>query len=79
MHLVPSFIVIVALVIAWRWKWVGAVLFCVLALSYVVMAWGQFPFVNYLAISGPLFLVGLLFLLSWKSRDALHSPIVEES
>lgn len=74
MHLVPTLIVVVALVIAWRWEWVGAVLFFGLALSYWVMAWGQFPFVNYLTISGPLLLTGLLFLFNWKYRDEFRAP-----
>ncbi len=74
MHLVPTFVVVAALVIAWRWEWVGAVLFFGLAIFYVAMAWGQFPPVTYLTISGPLFLTGLLFLLNWRYRDELRPP-----
>jgi hypothetical protein len=57
---------------AWRWEWVGALLFFGLAVLYVAMAWGRFPFVTYLAISGPLLLVGVLFLLNWRHRDELR-------
>jgi hypothetical protein len=74
MHLVPTFIVIAALAIAWRREWIGAVLFFGLAVFYVVMAWGRFPFVTYLTISGPLFLTGVLFLLNWRFRDELRAP-----
>jgi hypothetical protein len=73
MHLVPTLIVIIVLVIAWRRAWVGAVLFCGLAVSYVGMTWGRFPFVAYLAISGPLILMGVLFLLNWRYRDDLRT------
>lgn len=72
MHLVPTFIVLIVLAIAWRWEWVGAVLFCGLAVFYVVWTWGRFPFGTYLAISGPLLLVGVLFLLNWRRRDELR-------
>ena len=72
MHLVPTFVVLIALAVAWRWEWVGAALFCGLAVFYVVMAWGRFPFGTYLVISGPLLLVGVLFLLNWLRRDELR-------
>ena len=74
MHLAPTFIVLVALAVAWRWEWVGAVLFFGLAVLYVVMAWGRFPLGTYLLISGPLLVVGVLFLLNWMLRDELRAP-----
>jgi len=64
-HLIPTYIVIIATVIAWRWEWIGAILFTGLAIFYLVFAWGKFPLFTYLAISGPLFLVGGLFLINW--------------
>lgn len=72
-HLTPTYIVIIALVVAWRWEWVGAILFVGLALIYLVLAWGKFPLVTYLAISGPLFLVGGLFLINWLYKTDLRS------
>jgi len=64
--------VLIVLAIAWRWEWVGAVLFCGLAVFYVVWTWGRFPFGAYLAISRPLLLLGVLFLLNWRRRDELR-------
>jgi len=72
LHLVPTFIVIIALIIGWRWEWVGAALFVALAVFYVVWMWGRFPFVTYLSISGPLALVGVLFLFNWIYRAQLR-------
>jgi len=63
-HLLPTFLVLVAVAVAWRWEWVGTVLFFGLGVGYIVMAWGKFEWVTYLTISGPLFLVGLLFLVN---------------
>ena len=65
LHLVPTLIVVIALVIAWRREWVGAILFIALAVFYVVWSWGRFPLVAYLSISGPLVLIGVLFLFNW--------------
>jgi hypothetical protein len=71
-HLVPTYIVVIALVVAWRREWIGAILFIGLAVFYLVMAWGRFPWVAYLSISGPLLLTGGLFLLNWRCRAELR-------
>jgi hypothetical protein len=68
MHLVPTFLVIVALLVAWRWEWVGAALFFALGILYIVTMHARARWDWYLFISGPLFLVGLLFLAAWRER-----------
>ncbi len=72
-HLIPTFIVIIALIVVWRREWVGAILFIGLGLFYIVIFWGRFPLVTYVAISGPLFLVGVLFLFNWIYRAQLRT------
>jgi hypothetical protein len=72
LHLVPVYIVVIVLVIAWRWEWVGAILFTALAVFYVIWMWGRFPLVTYLSISGPLVLIGVLFLSNWIYRVQLR-------
>ena len=71
-HLVPVYIILIALVIAWRWEWIGAILFNALGLFYIIWVWGKFPLVTYVSISGPLFLVGMLFLFNWIYRAQLR-------
>lgn len=73
MHLVPTGIIVIALAIAWRWEWVGAILFAGLGAGYVIMAWGRFEWGTYLLIAGPLFLIGVLFLVNWFFRAELRS------
>ncbi|HOB51959.1 MAG TPA: hypothetical protein PK176_05325 [Acidobacteriota bacterium] len=68
MHLIPTFLLVITLLVAWRWEWVGTVVFIGLAVYYVVWAWGRFPWVTYAAISGPLAVMGGLFLLNWVWR-----------
>jgi hypothetical protein len=60
------------LALAWRWEWVGAVLFTALGVLYIVMFWGPDRWLAYLMISGPLFLIGVLFLLNWLYRAELQ-------
>jgi hypothetical protein len=62
-HLVPAFICLAVLLVAWRWERIGAVLYVVLGVVYLGMAWGRFPLVAYISITGPLVLIGLLFYL----------------
>ena len=72
-HLVPTYIVIVVTVISWRWELFGAFLFTGLGFAYIFMAWGRFHWSAYAVISGPLFLIGVLFLLNWVYRAELHA------
>lgn len=61
MHLVPTFILITVILVAWRWERVGAALFLALAVAYLIMTGG-----DWLIIPIPLIIVGLLFLVSWR-------------
>lgn len=72
-HLVPVYIVVFVLIIAWRWEWIGAILFIALALFYLIFAWGRFHWSTYLAISGPLVFLGILFLINWLYREQLRT------
>jgi len=78
-HLIPVYIVVIILIVAWRWEWVGAILFNALAVFFVVWAWGRFHGnwsqlgSVYLMISGPLVLVGVLFLFNWIYRAQLRT------
>lgn len=73
MHLLPSTILlIVILIVTWKREWIGAVLFNALAVFYIGFFWGRFPWFTYVLISGPLFLVGILFLLNWRYRAQLR-------
>ena len=63
-HLIPTYLLIIVILIAWKWELIGGIIFIILGMSYIIMAWNKFPFLTYLIISGPLFLVGVLFLLN---------------
>ncbi len=68
MHLIPTWLVLAALAIAWRWQWAGALLCAGLGAFYIVHFWGRFYLAAYLLISGPLFLLAALFLADWLCR-----------
>ena len=70
-HLVPTFVLLAIVALAWRWEWVGAAAFIGAAVLYVlsVSRWDWM-----LVIGGPLFAVGVLYLWSWVYHDALRAP-----
>ncbi len=68
MHLIPTALVVVALVLAWRWEWIGTVLFGGLAVLYAVTQFRHPSWI--LTISGPLILIAVLFWVGWRRRSA---------
>jgi len=70
MHLVPAGIVAAVLALAWRWEWIGTILFAFLGTYYWLTMGRHWSWV--LVISGPLFLLAALFLVSWLRRAQLH-------
>ncbi len=64
-HLVPTYLVVIALLVAWKWPRVGGSIFVLLGLWYIWMAWGKFIIWTYVIIAGPPILVGILFWLSY--------------
>jgi hypothetical protein len=73
MHLIPSFVILLVLGIAWRWAWIGGFLFVALGVLYITLFWEPSNLPAYLLISGPLFLVGILFLLDGYYRSATRN------
>lgn len=62
LHLIPTFLVLMVLWLAWRRESVGGGLLLLLGVVYCASTWGRFPIGTYLTIAGPLFLAGALFV-----------------
>lgn len=74
LHLLPTFLIILVVVLAWRRDLVGVVVFAGLAVAYVVWMWRRFPLHTYVVMCTPLLLVSFLFLLSWRQRIQVRKP-----
>jgi hypothetical protein len=77
MHLIPTFLLLIVLVVSWRREYIAGILFPFLGLLYVVWAWNK-PFAVWstlLIMAGPLVLTGALFLLNWHYRGLLREEI----
>ena len=77
-HLIPSLVLIGALAIAWRWEWVGAVIYAAAGMLYVLTLLPRsvppLPIkLRWIAtIALPAFVIGLLFLVNWLKHDQIR-------
>jgi hypothetical protein len=69
-HVSPMLVLLGVVALSWRWEWVGGLVFTGLAVTYAYMARLHPAWVS--GVSGPLLLVGVLFLLSWSQHRRLH-------
>ena len=80
-HLIPSLVLIAALVLAWRWEWIGAALYAAAGSLYVwwVVSMSRpvppaMRLMWILTIAGPAFVIAGLFLANWLKRGDLRAP-----
>lgn len=80
MHLIPSIVLVTALIVAWRREWVGTVLYAAAGLLYVL--WASFRPLTVplpvrllwmLTLAAPAFVIAGLFLFNWKKHDELRA------
>ena len=72
LHLIPTGMIVVVLALAWKREWLGFVGFVALGLLYMWTTQHRFQVIACLIISGPAFLIGLLFLANWIWRRKLQ-------
>ncbi len=70
-HEIPAGIVLAGLLLAWRWEWIGTVVYLGAAAAYGVFSLPRHPD-WFLGIGGPLVLIALLFLLNWAKRSEIR-------
>ena len=75
MHLIPTFVVLIALALAWRWEWIGAVAYFALGAFYIWSFAGRFPLLTYVVIAGPMFVIGGLFAMNWMLRKEVRGVL----
>jgi hypothetical protein len=71
MHLIPTFLILLALLVAWRVEWVGGILFLFVAAGFVALSGGRHLGV-WLSMVLPSCLIAALFFLGWHHREAIR-------
>ncbi len=76
-HLIPAMVIVVVLIAAWRWEWLGGALFLLAAVYYAVhmlnRSVNNWPAV--LSISFPLLVIAALFLTGWIERSKVRPAL----
>lgn len=68
-HLIPTFVLLLTVAVAWRREWIGALVFGALGVAYVVFVRG-FPVATYVVIAGPPLAIAALHAAAWRQRRA---------
>ena len=77
-HLIPSLVLIGVLALAWRWEWIGAVIYTAAGALYVVrLLLHRLPplpikLLWIATIALPALVIGALFLANWLKHDQLR-------
>ncbi|MDD4983460.1 MAG: hypothetical protein PHH82_01300 [Candidatus ainarchaeum sp.] len=74
MHNIPALILLIVLIISWKYEIVGGITFILAGLLYIVLLFRN-PFEWYMLawaiqISGIAFLIGILFIIGWHKKKA---------
>lgn len=72
-HNIPALILLIFLIISWKHEIVGGIVFILAGLFYIFLLATNSNFEWYMiswaaTISGPAFLVGILFLINWFKK-----------
>ena len=67
-HLLIPLILLLAVVLAWKWELIGAIVFIIFAIGYVLTMGFNRPWSWYVLVSGPSVIIGILFLLNWIQK-----------
>lgn len=63
MHLIPNFVLLVALLVAWRWKVSGGIVFLLCGLATIFAFNTTEHIISFLIITFPIFVIGALFIV----------------
>jgi hypothetical protein len=68
LHLIPTAVVLFIVVVAFIRPLIGATIFLVLGLMYIITGWASMHWSAHVLIAGPLLLLSALYITAWKSN-----------
>ncbi len=69
MHMLPTLLIILVLIISWHREWIGGIAFLGIGLVYLYISWGKMDWYGIALISVPLFILSGLFFIGWSRRS----------
>ena len=84
MHNIPALLLLLSLIISWKHEIVGGVTFILAGLVYILLLAMNPNFKWYMLswsviISGPAFLIGILFIINWRKKLKHRKKYLNES
>ncbi len=67
LHLLPTAVVFIIVVVAYNRPLIGAIIYLVLGLIYIITGWASMHWSAHVLIAGPLLLLSALYITAWKS------------
>ncbi|MFN7997785.1 MAG: hypothetical protein U0Q18_29470 [Bryobacteraceae bacterium] len=77
MHLIPAFVMIGALIVAWRWEWIGTAMFSICGVFFLYIVRGPLWVKSMFVV--PCLVTAGLFLLDWREKRARHSHTIDRA
>ncbi len=68
LHLMPTVIVLLLVVIAHQRPLIGSIIFAVNGIVYIITGWDNLHWTAHLFIAGPLLLMSILYIIAYKSN-----------
>jgi hypothetical protein len=68
LHLLPTAVLLLIVVVAYNRPLIGAITFLVLGLMYIITGWASMHWSAHVLIAGPLLLLSALYITAWKSN-----------
>ena len=81
MHLLPTLVLLIALLVAWKWEMIGGIVYIFLGLIYIIF-FRVDNFWTYVVVAGPALVIGILFLvahLKSKETPQVATPELESA
>jgi hypothetical protein len=67
LHLIPTAVILLIVVVAYNRSLIGAIIFLVLGLMYIITGWANLHWTAHVLIAGPLLVLSALYITAWKS------------
>lgn len=67
LHLVPTVVVFLFVFVGYKKPLIGAIICLVSALIYIISGWSNMHWTAHVLIAGPLFVLSILYIMSYKS------------
>lgn len=67
LHLLPTAVILLIVFVAYNRPLIGAIIYLVLGLMYIITGWASMHWTAHVLIAGPLLLLSALCITAWKS------------